>query len=214
MIATALGGAKPRTVSSATKETGWPALFWTAFKRSRNAMVLLDDERRLVEVNGAHLQLLGRRRSELIGRHAWEFVVDGPLVTRREWQAVLNEPQFTGTAEMLRADGGQVTVEFAGHPEVVTGQRLVLFVALRTARGGRRLRDDEAADEGYESLSKREREVVRLIASGSSGPEIAEELHLAHNTVRTHVRNAITKLGARSRAHLVAKVLGDGHVLD
>ena len=177
-------------------------------------MVLLDDERRLVEVNGAHLQLLGRRRSELIGRHAWEFVVDGPLVTRREWQAVLNEPQFTGTAEMLRADGGQVTVEFAGHPEVVTGQRLVLFVALRTARGGRRLRDDEAADEGYESLSKREREVVRLIASGSSGPEIAEELHLAHNTVRTHVRNAMTKLGARSRAHPVAKVLGDGHVLD
>jgi DNA-binding CsgD family transcriptional regulator len=31
--------------------------------------------------------------------------------------------------------------------------------------------------------------------------------------VRTHVRNAITKLGARSRAHLVAEALGDGLVL-
>jgi DNA-binding NarL/FixJ family response regulator len=55
---------------------------------------------------------------------------------------------------------------------------------------------------------------VRLVAHGSSGPEIAGELHIAHDTVRTHVRNAMTKLGARSRAHLVAKALGDGLTLD
>ncbi len=56
-------------------------------------------------------------------------------------------------------------------------------------------------------------EVVRLVALGRSGPEIAEELGIAHDTVRTHVRNAMTKVGARSRAHLVAKALGEGHAL-
>ena len=48
----------------------------------------------------------------------------------------------------------------------------------------------------------------------ATGPEIADELMISHNTVRTHAYNAMTKLGARSRAHLVAKALGDGLVLD
>ena len=62
-------------------------------------------------------------------------------------------------------------------------------------------------------LSPRELQIVRLIARGESGPEIAAELHIAHDTVRTHVRNAMKKVGARSRAHLVAKVLGEVHVV-
>jgi len=40
---------------------------------------------------------------------------------------------------------------------------------------------------------------------------IAEELGIAHETVRTHVRNAQDKVGARSRAQLVAIALGNGH---
>ena len=59
---------------------------------------------------------------------------------------------------------------------------------------------------------RREREVVALVAMGATGREIAEELQIAHDTVRTHVRNAMTRLGARSRAHLVAKALGGGHI--
>jgi DNA-binding CsgD family transcriptional regulator len=67
---------------------------------------------------------------------------------------------------------------------------------------------------GSRELSRRECDVVRLVAAGASGPEIADELGIAHDTVRTHVRNASKKLGARSRAHLVAKALGEGHALD
>lgn len=62
-------------------------------------------------------------------------------------------------------------------------------------------------------LSEREREVVRLVAQGRTGPEIADELHIARDTVRTHVSNAMTKMGARSRAELVAKALGAGLIL-
>ena len=62
---------------------------------------------------------------------------------------------------------------------------------------------------GQERLDR----IVRLVADGHSGPEIAEELLISHETVRTHVRNAMTKLGTRSRAHLVAKSIAEGHVL-
>ena len=54
--------------------------------------------------------------------------------------------------------------------------------------------------------------MVRLLALGLTGPEVAEELQLAHNTVRTHVRNAMAKSGARSRAQLVARAVGEGTV--
>jgi PAS domain S-box-containing protein len=191
-------------------ESGWSGLFWNAFRQSKNAMVLVDAQRRHVEVNGAYLQLLGYRRSDLIGRPVHEFVADGPVASAREWRAWLRSKQFSGVAELVRADGGRVTVEFAGHPEIVTGRQLVLGVALRTVRGGRRLQDDLAPPSGPASLSVRELEVIEHIALGLSGPEIADQLQLTHNTVRSHVRNAMTKLGSRSRAQLVAQALGEG----
>ena len=100
------------------------------------------------------------------------------------------------------------------HVEVVTGRRLVLFVALSTSRWGAHFRRPIAPDQTAAALSARERQVIALVAAGHSGPEIAEELHISHDTVRTHVRNAMAKLGARSRAHLVAKSIAEGHALD
>jgi DNA-binding CsgD family transcriptional regulator len=57
-------------------------------------------------------------------------------------------------------------------------------------------------------LSAREQEVVELLADGLSGAQIAERLVLSPETVRTHVRNAMTKLGASTRSQAVAIALG------
>lgn len=191
---------------------GWAGLFSTAFKRSRNPMLLLDDGRRHVEVNGAYLSEVGYSRDELIGRPIWEIVIGGPKYSEEQWRAALALGSFAGEGQVLAADGRTVSVQFAAHTEVVTGRRLVLCVALSTSRWGRHFRRD-VRDKEPEPLSGREQEIVQLIAEGDSGPEIAERLHISHDTVRTHVRNAMTKLGARSRAQLVAMSLGDGHVL-
>ena len=61
------------------------------------------------------------------------------------------------------------------------------------------------------SLSAREREVVGLLADGLSGAQIAERLVLSPETVRTHIRNAMTKLGASTRTQAVAIALGQRH---
>ena len=66
--------------------SGWASLFWQAFRRSRNAMVLLDEQRRHVDVNGAYLQLLGYRRRALVGRPVHDFVDHGPVVTPEQWR--------------------------------------------------------------------------------------------------------------------------------
>lgn len=48
-------------------------------------------------------------------------------------------------------------------------------------------------------LSSREKEVLRLIASGSSNREIAEKLYISESTVKNHVSNILCRLGLRDR---------------
>jgi DNA-binding NarL/FixJ family response regulator len=105
-------------------------------------------------------------------------------------------------------------VQWAAGTEIVTGRRLILFVTLSTSRWGAHYRRATTPEPRADGVSPREREIVHHVAQGSSGPEIAAELQISHDTVRTHVRNTMGKVGARSRAHLGAKSLGDGHVLD
>jgi PAS domain S-box-containing protein len=185
-------------------------MFATAFRHSRNPMVLLDQGRRHVDFNGAYLKMMGYPRAQLMSRPVYEFVVGGPRATEAEWRAELARREFSGETELRVAGGGTVAVQFAATTEVITGRQLVLFVALSTSRWGRHFRARARDDEEQTPLSPREREIVNMIAMGSTSPEIAEELRIAHDTVRTHARNAMTKTGARSRAHLVAKALGEG----
>jgi PAS domain S-box-containing protein len=191
-------------------QPGWRSLFWTAFKRSQNAMVLLDDHRRHVEVNGAYLALLSYKRSALIGRQIHDFVEGGRLMSNAEWLALPRADKL-GETELVRSDGIHVHVEYAVHPEHVTGRRLILLVALTTSRRRRRHRPPATA-EGTVNLTERELEIIEQVSLGRTGPEIAEDLHISHDTVRTHVRNAQDKLGARSRAQLVALTLGEGYL--
>jgi DNA-binding NarL/FixJ family response regulator len=57
------------------------------------------------------------------------------------------------------------------------------------------------------ALTQREREVLRLLADGFANDEIGKRLHISPETVRTHVRKAMTKLEADTRTQAVAKAL-------
>jgi PAS domain S-box-containing protein len=176
-------------------------------------MVLVDSSRRLVDVNGAFVKLLGYRQEEMIGRPLFKFVAGGPQFTPAEWKERLATHRYTGEGRLLAADGATIAVQYAATTEVVTGRQLVLVVTLSSSRWGGSFRRVTSSADGPKELSAREREIVRLVALGNTGPEIAEELRITHDTVRTHVRNAMDKAGARSRAQLVAKALGEGLVL-
>jgi DNA-binding NarL/FixJ family response regulator len=57
------------------------------------------------------------------------------------------------------------------------------------------------------SLTQRERETLRLLADGLSNEEIGKRLHISPETVRTHVRKAMSKLEADTRTQAVATAL-------
>jgi DNA-binding NarL/FixJ family response regulator len=51
----------------------------------------------------------------------------------------------------------------------------------------------------YKDLSERERDILKLVATGVSNKEIAQRLFISSNTVKVHLWNILTKIGANSR---------------
>jgi PAS domain S-box-containing protein len=208
------GGGGVGRIVSVMNIDGWSRLFTSAFRQSRNAMLLSDERRVIVDVNGALVTLLGLKPEKVLGRPLWELVVGGPLLSREEWASALAAGRADGEARLHGSDDSTVAVQWAASAETVSGGHRVLFVALSVSRWGSHFRRGLSSAQPPRSLSRREREIVHLVSLGATGPEIAEELGISHETVRTHVRNAMDKLGTRSRAHLVATALAEGHLVD
>ncbi|WP_199431259.1 response regulator [Qaidamihabitans albus] len=59
-------------------------------------------------------------------------------------------------------------------------------------------------------LTRREQEILRLLAGGYVNREIASALHLAEGTVKNHVSSLLTKLGVRDRTRAVLRALQHG----
>jgi DNA-binding NarL/FixJ family response regulator len=62
-----------------------------------------------------------------------------------------------------------------------------------------------ATDSQLESLTPREKEVLRLMAEGISSREIAKKLGISYTTVRTHIRSLGSKLGVHSKLEAIVK---------
>ncbi|PVG84157.1 DNA-binding response regulator [Nocardioides gansuensis] len=64
--------------------------------------------------------------------------------------------------------------------------------------------------EAFPQLTQREREVLDLMARGLENRRIARELYLSDKTVRNHVSNVLTKLGAEDRSEAIARARAAG----
>lgn len=98
---------------------------------------------------------------------------------------------------------------------VKSGDAVELIDSIRAVAEGKRwlpqpLSDDqidEAIRTKLPMLSRREREILEHVSKGLSTDDVADRLGLSAHTVRTHVKNAMRKLEATSRAHAVAIAL-------
>jgi DNA-binding NarL/FixJ family response regulator len=124
----------------------------------------------------------------------------------REWHAFIRSGEYAGTRASIQAAGSEVPVDFAARLEFVDERRIAIHVAL-AEDSPRSLTPTPLLAQ----LTRRERAVIALIAVGRETREIAELLHVSPETVRSHVRNSMSKLGAHTRAQLVALVMSGGH---
>jgi DNA-binding NarL/FixJ family response regulator len=102
-------------------------------------------------------------------------------------------------------DGAGVShpISMQGKANYLPGRHLVVF-APRDKAG--------TPGSGRPTLTPREREIFQLLALGFTGREIAAQLVLSPDTVRTHVQNGIGRLGAKTRGQAIAISLTRGEI--
>jgi PAS domain S-box-containing protein len=192
------------------------------FESSRHPMLIADDQRRWVTGNAAACALLGTPREEIPWRSMDDFTPPSERKRLEEqWQAFLASGEAEGWYELYIPDRGPVPVEFSATANVLPARHLSVFIPpeVSSTEGMEHELAREpawtpvaAADAGRLRLSKRECEVMTLVATGLQGGDIADRLFLSPETVKSHVQNAMGKLGAHTRAHAVAIALVSGQI--
>ena len=110
---------------------------------------------------------------------------------------------YAGDVQVLRAlKAGARGYVLKGHV------RKELLDTIRAVHAGQKRIPPEVAAElaehtAEDDLSSREIDVLRLIATGNANKEIAAQLSIAEDTVKSHVTNILAKLGANDRTHAV-----------
>ena len=74
-----------------------------------------------------------------------------------------------------------------------------------------RARDDDL-DQRFDRLTRRELQILQLLADSKSPDEIATELEVSRNTLRTHVQNILMKLGVHSKLDAIVAAIRLGRV--
>ena len=155
-------------------------------------------------INPAAERLVGDVR----GRHFTSVVAPEDSRRARELftQKVLGTSRATeAKGHLVSTAGARVAVEISAVP-LRNGERVVGVFGLLEER------PDNSASAPPPHLTPRQVEVLRLLEQGRSTKQIAAELHLSPETVKTHLKNVYEKLGVSDRAAAVASGMRRGLV--
>lgn len=177
-----------------------------SFEYTLAPVLTLNDDRQYVDANSAACELFAGSREQL---RTLRFEDLMPTEARGEalrlWGALLTDGEQFGSSVMVGLDGRRHEMEFRARAHFMPGRHL--WVLRDVTPEAVHVPADEPA-----ILSLREREVMGHLARGRTGEEIAEAIFLSPHTVRTHIRNAVEKLGTHTRAGAVAKALQLGEI--
>jgi len=138
----------------------------------------------------------------------------------QRWEALGMRPGLTGAlvggarAHLAAGDRPAAAVSLRRARELTDQMGATLRreqVDALAARAGLHLADGSAARDGH-VLTRREREVLELLAEGSTNRQIAERLFIGEKTASVHVSNILAKLGVPNRGQAVVAAKGRGLV--
>jgi two-component system, NarL family, response regulator LiaR len=136
-------------------------------------------------------------------RHVLVYgLIGGILIALLRW----TEYRFLVVEHSIEIYGGLIAATFAvlgiWLGLKLTGKRQAIVVKELSVPAGEPFTPDESKRENLH-ITRRELEILVLIAQGLSNREIAEKLFVSQNTVRTHSSRVFDKLGAKRRTQAV-----------
>ena len=164
---------------------------------------LHDVEGRFLRVNEAAERASGRSNAEWLGRHFTEPLPPEARESVAEHFRRAVERGEPADFETVFVDGsGQLRGVRAQHLPLRAGDAIVGVLIL--AFDVRRPPSDPIGLEPHPRLTKRQREILGLIASGLSTSEIATQLTISRETVRNHLRSLFSELHVHTRLEAIA----------
>jgi PAS domain S-box-containing protein len=164
---------------------------------------IIDSAGVIAWLNPAAEQIVGDVRG-----HRFTDVVspgDRPRAKESFARKIVGREKVTDTeVDVLGPDGTQVSVEVSSVP-LREGHQIVGVFGLLS-----RPPVPSRSPSEHHRLTPRQREVLRMLAHGSSTKQIAELLHLSKETVRNHIRGVLQALEVHSRVEAVAAARGEG----
>ena len=176
-------------------------------------LLVVDEHGVVVETSLGASRILGLSRSEPVGVPFANLLSE----ESRErfglfWQAFRGAGGHGGPFR-LAPDASADAIEISVEAETLPGRHLISLTPVDPAGGqASAVSEPSAAADAPppRQPTRREREILTLLAGGATDGEIADQLGLSPATVQTHVRNAKAKIGARTRAQAVAMALRGG----
>jgi PAS domain S-box-containing protein len=134
------------------KPTAAPFRFAAVFGVASDAMVVLDEERRLVAANPAACRLFARSRKRLVGRRLDDLVVPDGL--NEQW--LTSRGAAGSTYELAFDDGQRVTIECTATEQVARGRHLWIIRTIGSVSGRQGPSVDQDASEAHRSEVERQ----------------------------------------------------------
>jgi DNA-binding CsgD family transcriptional regulator len=204
------GNAGPVVPSSPWMPDSDREILWAFLDTAPVALMAADDNRQIVRVNARWSDLTGYDADVAVGMRIDDLLApeSRPGIEMR-WSDLLGTGLATARVVILRPDHVRVAVRYGAFANVLGGVHIGAYLA-EPGQDMRALRPARARRAGQ--LTRREQESLRLVAMGMTTTAAAEQLGISPETVRTHVRNAMNKLGARTRAQAIAVAMRDGEI--
>jgi DNA-binding CsgD family transcriptional regulator len=204
------GNAGPVAVSSPWMPDSDQGILWAFLDTAPVALLAADDQRQIVRVNARWSDLTGYDADVAVGMRIDDLLApeSRPGIEMR-WSDLLGTGLATARVVILRPDHVRVAVRYGAFANVLAGVHIGAYLA-EPGQDMRALRPARARRAGQ--LTRREQESLRLVAMGMTTTAAADQLGISPETVRTHVRNAMNKLGARTRAQAIAVAMRDGEI--
>ena len=172
----------------------------------RPDVVVMDIRMPVLDGLAATAEIMGDRTPDTAGA--------GPrvlILTTFDLDEYVYEALGTGASGFLLKDAPAADL-IAGVRVVASGEALLAPSVTRRLIGdfARRRRHERPRPDVLAALTPRELDVLRLVARGLSNAEIAAELYLAEQTVKTHVGHVLGKLALRDRTQAVVYAYENG----
>ncbi len=207
------------------RATQEPAELLRAFERSGDGVYAVDHDQTIIFWNRTAERLLGYRPSDVIGRKCYDVIAGGDH---------LGHPFCGSDCPVIEcARKGRAPDNYDVHTRTASGRPRWINVSIVVLKGRRRrstvavhlfrditdkrrremrltrlLPDSPAVvtetEDAPSRLTRREAEVLQLLASGLATPRIAEILGVSRTTVRNHIEHLLAKLGVHSKLEALA----------